>query len=199
MRFLAAITAIAAVTIGTDCAKRTARPLSETVVSPAAREADTERMADWPDANLYGTVALWALDRHAESGIEALNDVERTVAALFLFHNEVNNGGFGQWLYQTPCDLLAATRASLERIGARRMSAFVAPIIEQSGGDTLFRESTREAHLDSLPDRFHEALERKSIGYGQLEDEFLAHVYRYVRENWKRVRRASPSGPPDSE
>lgn len=79
------------------------------------------------------------------------------------------------------------------------MLEFVGPIFEESGGEILFNERTREAHLDSLSDSFHEALEQKRIPYVELEAEFLEHLYQYVRQNWKRVRGAQPSTAPGSE
>lgn len=162
--------------------------LPSTIAGPAIPYVNPSELEDWDDASLFTTVSMWALDRRDKYGIGALNDVERTIASLFIFIGEVSNGGFGQWLHQAPCDLLAITQQALETMGAGKMSYLVGSILEEVDKDALFNEDTRLDYLFSLPDSFHEAVEQKIFQFGEFESEYHKLLYHYVREHWKDVR-----------
>ncbi|OVE81241.1 hypothetical protein BVY04_03700 [bacterium M21] len=146
-------------------------------------------IAEWDEANLFARVSYQAIKLYYDKGSDRLNGTELTLACLFSFVELVNNGGIGQWLYQAPCDLLAVTVKSLKAIKAEKMAKLVKPILESAGGYKLFSEKTREDHLDSLNDEFHEEIEEKILSFGEIEKEFLQKLHAYTKENWGKVRK----------
>ena len=148
-----------------------------------------ETIAQWDDASLFATAGCESALRYDQEGFEALNDAERSFCCLYLLEAEVNNGGFGQWIWNICPRVAEETPLVLQAIGATQMASFVANILLQFGD--LKRFSSKEEWLDhyqSRPDEVHEHLETMSRPFLELEDAFLRLAYAYTRANWQRVR-----------
>ena len=151
--------------------------------------ADT--VAGWDDASLFAAAGCEAALRYGESGFEALNDAERSLCCLYLLEAEVNNGGFGQWIWSLCPRAAAETPLVLQRIGAAGMASFVTHALLPFGDLTRFRSKDEWLdHYLSCPDDLHEDLEALTRPFLELEDPFLESAYAYARANWQAVRTA---------
>ena len=151
-----------------------------------------ETIADWDDASLFAAAGSESALRYHQEGFEALNDAERALCCLYLLEAEVNNGGFGQWIWSLCPRAAAITPLVLEAIGATEMSAFVGQALWQFAGPTQLRSQDEWLdHYQSCPDEIHEHLETLSRPFLELEDTFLKLAYAYTRANWQSVRATS--------
>ena len=148
-----------------------------------------DNIHEWDNASLFAMTGMQAALREGQGGFESLNDAESVMCCLFVFDGDVNNGGFGKWLYDLSPRTLEATLPSLRSVGAVEMAKFVEEIIAPFGDLNRFtdREAWRE-YFSSLPDAFHEQLETRSSRFVELEKDFLECAYVYARAHWKNVR-----------
>lgn len=143
----------------------------------------------WDDASLNAAAGCEAALRYGKLGWDALNDAERVLCCCFLLESEVNNGGFGQWIWNVCPQSAAETPRALRAIGAEEMAAFVGQVLSEYGDPAQFR--SRDEWLDyyqSRPDEVHEHLETLTRPYQELEGAFLRAAYAFARTNWHRVR-----------
>ena len=152
-------------------------------------------VAEWDDASLFAAAGSESALRYGTDGFEALNDVERSLALLYLLEAEVNNGGFGQWIWSVCPRGAAETPLVLQMIGATDMAAFVSNALLPFGDLTQY--ATKEEWLDNYlafadatgyADDLPVPLESLTKPFLELEDSFLLLAYAYTRKHWKNVR-----------
>ena len=143
----------------------------------------------WSDASLFAAAGCQAALVYGEHSFDALNDAERSLCCLYLLEAEVNNGGFGQWIWNVCPRAAAETPPVLRAIGAEEMATFVAQVLRELGDLTqLHTKDEWLNHYQSRPDELHEHLETLTRPFLALEDAFLRKAYDYTRVNWQRVR-----------
>jgi hypothetical protein len=148
-------------------------------------------IADWDDASLFATVGCESALRYHQDGFETLNEAERALCCLYLLEAEVNNGGFGQWIWNVCPQAAAETLHVLDKIGAIDMAKFVADVLQLFGDPTRFHSQDEWLdHYLSCPDELHEHLETLSRPFLELEGVFLDLAYVYTRTHWESVRAA---------
>lgn len=115
--------------------------------------------------------------------------MERSLCCLYLLEAQVNNGGFGQWIWNLCPQAAAETPLVLQAIGAHDMASFVASSLRKFGYSTRTGSIDEWlSHYESCPDEVHEHLETLTRPFLDLEDSFLKLAYAYTRANWERVR-----------
>ena len=149
--------------------------------------ADT--VADWDDASLFSAAGSAAALRYHEGGFETLNEAERALSCLYLLEAEVNNGGFGQWIWSVCPTVAAETPVVLHKIGASEMAEFVTRVLLPFGELTRFKSQDEwYEHYLSCADDFPVPLETLTPPFLELEDRFLELAYKYTRAHWVSVR-----------
>lgn len=157
--------------------------------SPEPYPSDSD-VHEWDDASLFVATGAEACDRSRRFGFESLNEVERVLGCLLWFEGDVNNGGFGSWIGFHEPKILIATVQALETVGAAEMARLVAPVINELGDLSPYASADEwQEYFLSLPDDYHDRLERLSFPYADLEERYLESVYMYAREHWREVRR----------
>ena len=150
-----------------------------------------DNVAEWDDASLFTAAGCESTLRYRTEGFDNLNDAERSLCCLYLLEAQVNNGGFGQWIWNLCPRAAVETPRVLQAIGATEMASFVANTLVPFGDLTRFRSNEEWIdHYLSLPDEVHEHLETLTRPFLALEQTFLKMAYDYARANWRSVRTA---------
>jgi hypothetical protein len=148
-------------------------------------------ISGWDDQGLFVATGCESALRYHRDGFETLNDAERSLCCLYLLEAEVNNGGFGQWIYSLCPHAAAETPRILREIGATQMAAFVTDALQPLGDTTGIRSKDEWVeHYHSMPDNVHDHWETLSQQFLQLENRFLEGAHHYARDHWKDVRAA---------
>src|SRR5262245_60775991 len=106
---------------------------------------------DWDDASLFSVCGYHAVLRENAEGFDSLNETERVLCCLFLFDNEVNNGGCGQWLCQCNPKVLAETAAACNKVGAETAALLVEEILRPLNSPRGFSNmKSWEAYMSAL-------------------------------------------------
>jgi hypothetical protein len=150
-----------------------------------------DTVAEWDDASLFAAAGCESALRYGKDGFESLNDVERSLCCLYLLEAEVNNGGFGQWIWSVCPRAAAETPHVLREIGAAEMASFVVDALLPFGDLTRFKSKDEWLeHYLSCPDELGEHLDSLTRPFLELEDSFLELAYAYTRAHWESVRTA---------
>lgn len=158
---------------------------------PARSFPTPDTISGWDDQGLFVATGCESALRYHRDGFETLNDAERSLCCLYLLESEVNNGGFGQWIYSLCPRSAAETPRILREIGATQLATFVSDALQPLGDTTGIRSKDEWVdHCLSMPDHVHEHWETLSQQFLQLEDRFLEMAYHYARDHWKDVRAA---------
>src|SRR6185312_11618137 len=108
--------------------------------------------------------------RYERTGLASLNDAERTLLTLFALDNEVCNGGFGQWLFHTPRDLLAVSAECLQRIGETQVLQLVRSILDELNPEALRLDwQGWQDYLQQMPEAFWQRISAHDRACGSLE------------------------------
>jgi hypothetical protein len=138
-------------------------------------------LASWDAASRLVALVDRARPRYQRGGLACLNEAERTLLALFDFDNEVCHGGFGQWLFQTPQDVIAITPECLARIGETEVLRLVRSILGELGSDALVTEWPEwEQHFHRMPEGFWERIAAYDRACGPLERGLVKRLWSYA-------------------
>jgi hypothetical protein len=138
-------------------------------------------LAGWDAASRLVALIDRIRPRYQRDGLASLKGAERTLLALFDFDNEVCNGGFGQWLYQSPLDLIATSPECLERIGETEVLRLVRSILGELGSDVLRLDSHEwEQHLHRMSKAFWERINAYDRAFGPLEHGLIQRLWSYA-------------------
>ena len=133
-----------------------------------------------------------------ESGKPRLRDILselprglRVVYNVNIIESEVENGGFGQFFYNSSGELAQETRADLLLIGAHRHAAALDEAMElyepfgraKDCTERWFGATPDETEIDRVTNKYYDASSSESIG------ELLS---RYILENPKQVMHSVP-------
>jgi Domain of unknown function (DUF4375) len=150
---------------------------------PTAQTVD-----EWDDASLFAACGYRATERARVRGIASLNEAERVLCYLFLLDNEVNNGGFGQWLFNCHPHALGLTAWACQRVGANAAGRLVDEVLAPVDNPSQFADiDTWREYLDALPEALHGRFEDYTSEFVQAEPELLNCAYRFARARWSEV------------
>ncbi|QNN24642.1 DMP19 family protein [Planctomycetales bacterium ZRK34] len=109
-------------------------------------------------------------DRYDTVGHENLSQPERVFLCVWRLEDEVNNGGFDQYYFNSSGDQVHNAATSLEAIGAKHTASLVrqANALFGEAGPSPNR-SIRQDQLDALSDAAMDIL-------NELDDEFYKYV-----------------------
>jgi hypothetical protein len=143
----------------------------------------------WHDANLFAAAGFHAATREARTGFESLNEAERVLCCLFLLDNEVNNGGFGQWLFNPHPSVLGHTAWACERVGANSTARLVNEVLSPLEHPSSFTDTDAwRDYLHGLSEQLHARFEGYSHPFVGVEPELPKCSYRFARQHWAEVR-----------
>lgn len=149
----------------------------------------TETVDKWDDASLFAAAGFRAAEREGLHGFDALNEVERVLCCLFLLENEVNNGGFGQWLFNCHPRVIGHTAWACETIGAKSTAPLIKVVLDPLAGPLSFPDiDLWRDYLESLSNERHNHFEEYIRPFIEAEPELLACSYRFARQHWADVR-----------
>lgn len=132
---------------------------------------------------------FWRVD------FDALTEPERVFRAIWELEADVNNGGFGQYFYNSSGDSAFHAAASLRAIGAEETARLVerANSVFPSGKPPRDR-GEREALLDSMTPDQDALLENSSTEFFEYPDNLLELLYEYVSQHVEQVEGAGDVG-----
>jgi hypothetical protein len=129
--------------------------------------------------------------RYNANGLLLLNHTERVLLAVFDLDNEVCNGGFGQWLFHVPSDLLAITSVCLQDIGAGNVDAIVRRVLAEFGDEGPAADYwEREQQIFAMPERAEQVFQESDREFAEAEQGMLRHLYAFARWHLSEVRLA---------
>jgi hypothetical protein len=124
----------------------------------------------------------------------ALSPAEQAFVCVYELEAEVNNGGFDQFLRNSPGQHALETVAALEAIGASSMAeitrqavALIFPdgTVPRDQADRISRLDADEGTLDEL-----QSLDRRFYEY---PDDLTELLFRYVQRHRESIRGAKPA------
>ncbi len=157
-----------------------------------AMEVPTPETVDaWDDASLFAATGSGAASRAQRSGFDSLNEAERVLCCAFELDNEVNNGGFGQWLFNCDPRMIGHTGWACQRIGADSTVRLIEAVLAPLQNPLTFKDiDAWRDYLGGLPEEKHDAFEAHSTPFASVEPELLARSYDFARHRWADVRTA---------
>lgn len=148
-----------------------------------------ETITDWDDASLFTVLGCSAATRASHSGFISLNESERVLCCVYDLVSEVNNGGFGQWLFHCNPEVIAHTGWACQRISAYLMYQLIEVVLGQLDHPmTSMSINAWHNYLHELPQEKHVAFETYSTPYASAECELLDRSYEFARQYWFDVR-----------
>jgi hypothetical protein len=147
-----------------------------------------ETIDEWEDENLTAAASIKVADLCYKNNFSYLNDTEKVIYCAMNFDEEVNNGGFEQFLYQTSTEVLKATIECLKEIDAIEMSNLVSESVSFLRDEDMQSDATKELALDKMPNIIIEKLNGLNLIFISQESAFLKSLYNYARDNWYRIR-----------
>jgi hypothetical protein len=119
--------------------------------------------------------------RYERSGLASLNDAERTLLVLYILDNEVCNGGFGQWLFHAPRDLIAISAECLQRIGEAQVLQLVRSILDELSPEALQLDwEGWQDYLEQMPEAFWQRIGGHDLACGSLERGMIERLWSYT-------------------
>lgn len=117
-------------------------------------------------------------------GFDSLTDAEKTFASVRMLIDEVNNGGFDQYLSNSSGDYAADSLRGVRAIGARQTEELLQRALNLFGPDGPSPDSdTRREQLESLPESAHEELSELDDAFYKDTDEIEKKLHLYVAAN----------------
>lgn len=96
---------------------------------------------------------------------------------------EINNGGFSQYLFNSSGGLAGELAQAYREIGAVKTAAICGRALEALGGALPTDEAGRRALLDALPDDAGRCLEECTGAFLRYEEDLNALSHAYVRRH----------------
>ena len=122
-----------------------------------------------------------------ESGLEGLNEYERTILVTQALEGDVNNGGFLQFFDNSMGALAGEIEAAFKRIGAKKTAAICKRALKAFPQGLPADWEERRAYLDEHVTEAVEAkLEQCDDAFYRYEDDLEALNVAYVREHMEQ-------------
>jgi len=119
-----------------------------------------------------------------ESGLDSLNEYERTILVTQALEGEVNNGGFLQFFDNSLSALAGEAEAAFRRIGAKKTAAICRRALKLFPQGLPADWEERRAYLDEhVTEAVEEKLEKCDDAFYRYEDDLEALNVAYVREH----------------
>jgi hypothetical protein len=112
------------------------------------------------------------------------SDQQKVFSAVWELESQVNNGGFGQYFFNSDSDIIAHAPAALRAIGAQKCAALVERALRLVfPSDPPTEHNARLELLDALDDDGREELEAFDRAFFGYPDNLTDLLYRYVRQH----------------
>ena len=116
-------------------------------------------------------------ERLAEVGFDGLHPAARLLFCLVEFDQEVQNGGFIQYLGNSSGDRAAATRAALETLGATQSLALLDEVVARIGPKSMDSDrSVRATVIDALGEEEYDEIDELNDAYYEDPDGLFAAI-----------------------
>ncbi len=154
-----------------------------------------EELEDYGDADLVVDLVDRIRPRYDEGGLEALNEPERIILAVYDLYSYVCNGGFGMWIFDIGGDLAHGTPSYLETIGDPKVARLVRRILAEFGDDGLLDYSLRMEQFDALEGALDETIMQCDVAFRDLDESMHQLLCRFARSHLTEIRLPSPEVP----
>lgn len=122
--------------------------------------------------------------RLAEVGIDGLHPAARLLFCLVELDQEVQNGGFIQYLGNSSGDRVSSARAALETLGASESLALLDAVVARIGPKSVDPErSVRAEVLDALEEEAYDEIDELNDAYYEDPDGLFAAIVGHCREH----------------
>ena len=112
--------------------------------------------------------------------VEKLSEEERTFYITQILEQEVNNGGFAQFFYNSSGDFSNEIVGAFEKIGATKTASICKRALSVFSGQVPTDRGKREERLDALD--CDEILENCDDAFYDCEEDLAALAYEYIRK-----------------
>ncbi len=114
-------------------------------------------------------------------GFEGLTEVERNYFCLAELEDEVNNGGFDQFYFNTAGDIAVEAVGALKAIGAHKAAAIVDSANQVfKNGQPPKERYKRQQELEEIREKMSEKFEELDNQFLKYPDDLEALAYDYV-------------------
>ena len=118
-----------------------------------------------------------------------LTPEERVILVVRLVEDEVNNGGFSQFIFNTAGNFAGETVASMTAIGAHSTAAICQKAMDAFGTDIPVNREARQALLESKEaEGIGEILDECDDAFYEYEDDLVQLCYAYIMAHKKAFR-----------
>ena len=146
-----------------------------------ANEVDVPAADMDPDDVVFPTYDAILEKSHYGDCAEKLNPHERVILVVRLVEDEVNNGGFSQFFYNTGGNFSGEVVAAFNAIGAEKTAAICQQAISAFGQELPADREARLALLNACEsDELDEALEECDNAFYEYQDDLTTLNYTYV-------------------
>lgn len=146
-----------------------------------SRQPSNDELRAWDPASRFVALIDRIRPRYSKTGVTGLNDAESTLLALFEFDNEICNGGSGQWLFNTPTELIAITPDCLERIDENEMLQHLHSLLDELAPEALrLDQSDWRDYIRQLPEAFWDRVGIADRACGLLERGMIERLWSYA-------------------
>ncbi len=146
---------------------------------------DLENIFKLTDEHDFSVAVSGYLCRKSNNGdnIGALSEAERTVFVVISLENEVNNGGFSQFFYNSSGDFANEAADRLRAIGAEKMAAICEKAVGAAGVRLPEDRNKREDILDELPEEFEDILDECDSEFYDYPDKLSELIFSFAKNN----------------
>lgn len=147
-------------------------------------EAEISSQQPAPDdivAEIYG--AILAKCRYG-GRLDTLNEHERVLYAVQVLEEEVNNGGFSQFVYNSSGDLAGEVVSAFTAIGAVKTAAICQKALSAFGTELPTDRKERQELLEQLEsDGIDDILNECDDAFYEYEEDLAQLNYEYIMKN----------------
>lgn len=121
--------------------------------------------------------------------MERLTEEERTAIVVRTFMDEVLNGGFEQFLYNSSGAYFSELIDAFERVGAEKYLAIYRDLIAQFPQQLPTDPNARDRVFDEIVPRVEPAISECDFAFFNVEDAYHDEIlYRYIKQNEEHFR-----------
>lgn len=129
-----------------------------------------------------------ALDQKSfRSGDDALSESEATVLAVEAFEREINNGGYGQFFYNSSNEYVGRIVADLARIGCAETARLTETAIAALGLEIPDPETVGKRVLEDDAS-LENSLEKCDDAFFQMTDNIEGRLFAFIKANMKEFK-----------
>ncbi|HVZ29606.1 MAG TPA: DUF4375 domain-containing protein [Asticcacaulis sp.] len=118
-----------------------------------------------------------------DEGVAAMSGPKQTFVLIWDLDNEVHNGGFRQYAWNSSGEGVPYVIEALKQIEAHNNLRIVQQALDLIGETDWADEETRRAHVDELSEAVEAQLDALDQAYYRWEDNHTRLLFRYVMNN----------------